>query len=54
MKEFGHMTMKDHHRPSGKVLIVMEIDARESEVEDEVIVSRPGSCAGLALRVAHG
>ncbi len=54
VKEFRGVAVEDDYRPAGKELIVMEKGFRQSEIRNEMIVSRPNGLAGLACRVAHG
>ena len=54
VKELRGMPLKNHHRPSGEKLIVMEIGVRQSKVGDEMVLPRPGALAGFACRVGHG
>jgi hypothetical protein len=42
VKEFRRVALENNHRPAGEKLIVVKKDLRESQVNDEVIGSRPG------------
>jgi hypothetical protein len=42
------MMFEYHDSPAGKELIVVEIGARQSEVGDEMVGSRPTALAGFA------
>lgn len=42
VKEFRRMTLKDYHRPPGEKLIVVEIDPRQPEIDDEMVRTGPG------------
>ncbi len=54
VKEFRRVTLKDHHRPARKKLIVVEIDFRQPEIDNEVVGARPGPCAGMTPGIGHG
>ncbi len=53
LEQFSGMALEDHNGPAWEELIVVEIDLRQSEVCDEMVLSRPRSLARHAC-VRHG
>lgn len=53
VEEFRCVALENNDSPPAKELIVVEVGFREAEIRNEMIGSRPGTCAGLARRVGH-